>query len=194
LSLTQAGLENAGQVSKSGLLIWPEMLSDWWSEILAFRSAVKAWDAIQANDRAYLKQVIKWRKSPKRVGYEDSHSFWNLKDTQPDGSAIKYGDLVWPAYRYIQDRINDAIKDKVAPRMLWNDDNELMLHHVPKNLLGAMWLQFADAVSYNLEYQHCGWCGKPFEVSRSTRSDRRYCTNSCRVSASRKRTRDAKRK
>jgi hypothetical protein len=195
---TKYGLLGIGEArplnGKSGSLIWPERVADWRSEILALRSAVRAWDAIQGNDRDYLKQVIKWRKSPKRVSYEDSHSFWNLKDTQPDGSSIKYGDLIWPAYRYIQDRINGALKDTVAPRMLWNDDNELKLHHVPKTLLGAMWLQFADAVSYNLEYRECEWCGKSFEVTRSTRSDRLYCSNSCRVSASRKRTRLAKRK
>ena len=195
---TKYGLLGIGEArplnGESGSLIWPERLTDWQAEILSIRSAVMAWDALQQNNRNYLKQVIKWRKNPKRVSHEDSHSFWNLKDTHPDGSNIKYGELTWPAYRYIQDRINTALKDNAAPRMLWNEDNELKLYHVPKKLLGAMWLQFADAVSYNLEYRQCGWCGKSFEVSRSTRSDRQYCSNSCRVSASRKRTREARRK
>ncbi len=181
-----------------------ERLDDWRSKIFDLGSAVKAWTAIQDNDRAYLKRVIKWKQKPRTaVNYKDSRTFadghWNktavrLKDTHPDGSALKYGDLIWPAYRYIQDRINAALKDSAAPRMLWDEYNELKLYLVPGNLLGAMWLQFADAVSYHLEYRHCDWCSKPFEVSRSTRSDRKYCSHSCRVSASRKRTREARRK
>ena len=187
--------------NKYGLLLIPvflefsDSLEFWEDEIQRLRSAVKLWDAIPEKGHAYLKEVIKWKKSPKRVLYMYSESNWKTIDRiDTTGFQIKFGDLVWPAYLHLQDVINNALNDRVAPKMLWDESNELKLFHVPKNLLGAMWLQFADAVTYNLEYRACGWCGKPFEVTRSTRSDRLYCSNSCRVSASRKRTRSVKRK
>jgi hypothetical protein len=179
--------------TESGSVIFPESVADWGYEVAMMRSAVMVWDALQRADHKYLKSVIHWKRKPKRILFKDFFYTGKIKDTRPDDSQVKFGELNWPASRYIQDRINDALRDNVAPRMLWDESNELKLYHVPKTLLGAMWLQFADAVSYNLEYRACNWCGKSFEVTRSTRSDRLYCSNSCRVSASRKRTRLAKR-
>jgi len=181
---------NAG---RGTVVLRPELLADWNTKIIQLRAAVRLWDAIQRPDHGYLKQVINWKKNPKRVSYEDDHLLQTIRNTHTDGSQIKFGELLWPAYYYIQERINDALKDSVAPRMLWHE-NQLQLFHVPKSLLGAMWLQFADAVTYELEFRACAWCGKSFEVTLSTRSDRQYCSNSCRVSASRKRTSSAKRK
>lgn len=180
--------------TESRSVIFPESVPDWWYEIGRMRSTVLLWDALQKADKKYLKSVIHWKRNPKWILFKDFFHTGKMKDTMPDGSQVKYGELNWPAYRHIQDRINESLENNASPRMLWDESNELKLYHVPNNLLGAMWLQFADAVSYNLEYRECGWCGKPFEVTRSTRSDRQYCSNSCRVSASRKRTRSVKRK
>lgn len=174
------------------LPIRQEWLVEWTANIQKMRGPVKLWNAMQNADHDYVKQVIRWKKSPKRVSYEDGNTFISIRDIHTDGSPIKYGDTRWPAWFFIQDRINEALKDSVAPRMLWNSYNELKIYHAPKTLLGVMWLQFADAVSYDLEFRECAWCGMSFEITRTTRSDRLYCSNSCRVSASRKRT--AKRK
>jgi hypothetical protein len=181
-----------GQLTSSSRY-W-ESLETWLSAIQKMRDTIRLWDATQGADYAYLRQVIRWRKNPKRVSYQDGHSSIAGRHVHPDGSSIKFGETLWPAWLFIQDRINDVLASHVAPMMLWNEDNELKLVYVPRTLLGAMWLQFADAVTYNLEYRECGWCGRSFEITRATRSDRLYCSNSCRVSASRKRTRSAKRK
>ena len=172
-----------------------ESISDWTAEIQRLRDVVMLWDAIPERDHAYLKKVIKWKRNPNRVFYRSINSEQtSMIRIHTDDRPIKFGNLTWPAYYYIQDRINYFLNQQVAPQMLWNESNELTLYHVPKNLLGAMWLQFADTVTYNLEYRACRWCGTYFEITRSTRSDRQYCSNSCRVSASRKRTRSKKKK
>jgi hypothetical protein len=153
-------------------VIFPESVADWGYEIAMMKSTVMVWEAIRKANHKYLRSVIHWKKSPKRILFKDFFYTGKIEDTRPDGSKVKYGELNWPAHHYIQDRINNALRDNVAPRILWDESNELKLYHVPKTLLGAMWLQFADAVSYNLEYRECEWCGKSFEVTRSTRSDR----------------------
>ena len=173
----------------------PELLDDWVSAIFEMRAAVRLWDAISLPGHEYLKKIIKWKKTPTRVFYDCSDSDWrHIARIDTTGFKVKYGDLVLPAYLHLQEVINTMLDNQVAPQMLWDDSNELRLFHAPKTLLGAMWFQFADAVTFKLEYRECGWCGKPFEVTRSTRSDRLYCSNSCRSSAGRKRARTAGRK
>jgi hypothetical protein len=180
---------------ESGYSGYFELLTTWHFEIRYLREAVILWDALQNGNHDFLNQVIRWKRNPKRAFYEGAEPhFGDIPIIHPDGSPIKFGETVWPAWLFIQGRINTSFSHRMEADMRWNDDNELKLTLEPKTLLGAMWLQFADAVTYNLEYRDCAWCGRSFEVTRSTRSDRQYCSNSCRVSASRKRTSSAKRK
>jgi hypothetical protein len=61
------------------------------------------------------------------------------------------------------------------------------------NLLGTMWTQLARAVAENIEYRQCMWCYRYFELSPGVnRADRKYCSNSCRASAGRKRMKERK--
>lgn len=58
--------------------------------------------------------------------------------------------------------------------------------------MGAIWLQFEDAVSGNKEYRKCLECGTPFEVAFGVaRDDKSYCSNSCRSKAYRERVKHA---
>jgi len=52
-----------------------------------------------------------------------------------------------PALMMIQMIINDHISQHVGPRLLWNRTGKAMdMYFVPKNLLGAIWLQFSKAL------------------------------------------------
>jgi len=63
---------------------------------------------------------------------------------------------------------------------------------VPKNLLGALWLQLENAIAGNIEYRNCKGCGSPFEVSvLAGRSDKWYCHDLCRCKALRERRKQA---
>ena len=78
----------------------------------------------------------------------------------------------------------------MAPRLLYNpDDDQVEQHLWPKNLLGAIWLQFARAVEIDKpDYGRCEACQKPFEVSpEGMRPETKYCGVKCRVRADRKR-------
>lgn len=61
---------------------------------------------------------------------------------------------------------------------------------IPSSLLHALRLQLLQAISDSLEFLRCGWCGMPFEKSpvrlgrdRRGRSDKLFCSDSCRVKA-----------
>jgi len=56
---------------------------------------------------------------------------------------------------------------------------------VPKNLLGAIWIQFEEAVTDNKKFEKCA-CKKWFEVSgKAARSDKKHCSATCRTKAHR---------
>jgi len=99
------------------------------------------------------------------------------------------GDVIMPAYRFIQEIINKRLNGCASPRMLWDERRgEMSVRLIPNNLLGAVWLQLALAIERNSEFRRCAECETWFEVSPgSGRSDKVYCSNACRVKAHRRR-------
>ena len=62
---------------------------------------------------------------------------------------------------------------------------------VPKNLLGALWTQFAESMLGEHAYKRCGYCNKWFEISLLDGRERRraYCKEVCKVLAYQRRQR-----
>jgi hypothetical protein len=71
------------------------------------------------------------------------------------------------------------------------DAGRLTLALRPRNLLGALWLQFIQAVEGNAKFRKCAVCGEPFEVSghrnRGKHAHAIYCSGRCKVAAYRRR-------
>ena len=62
------------------------------------------------------------------------------------------------------------------------------LRFLPKCLIDAIWLQFAEAVCGNKTYRQCLTCGKPFELSPDVaRTSRLFCSDSCKMQSYRQR-------
>ncbi len=58
----------------------------------------------------------------------------------------------------------------------------LILQFMPTNLLGAIWLQFAQAISGSKKHRACAACGQRFEVSPDKfRKSKFYCGDACRA-------------
>ena len=97
--------------------------------------------------------------------------------------------MIEPALSYIQRVVNHRLKGSVSPRLLWNRDrSRLGVYVAPGSLLGALWLQFAQAIEHDNNFRRCVECGTWFELTpRTARSDKVYCTNACRTKAYRKR-------
>jgi hypothetical protein len=86
----------------------------------------------------------------------------------------------------------------VETRLLFHEDSpRLGISLMPRDLLGALWLQFAVAVDALKNFAKCAQCGAPFEVSRNPltgkRPDALFCSARCRVGRYRGRIDQARR-
>lgn len=58
----------------------------------------------------------------------------------------------------------------------------LYLHLAPKDLLGAIWIQFAEALDGESEFRRCAHCKRWFAISPTARQrDSVYCGSPCRM-------------
>lgn len=107
------------------------------------------------------------------------------------------GDVIVPARQYVQSAVDAKIRVSVSPRLTWRaDQDRARLQFLPDSLLGALWLQFALAVSGEKAYRYCArsGCRTPFEVSpEAARTNRAFCSDACRYKAYRERQEEARR-
>ena len=87
------------------------------------------------------------------------------------------------------------LEGRVSPRLLWNTKRtQLQLRFVPRNLMGALWLQCAEMINYEKKYQQCKQCDKWFEISqKEMNKGKAFCSNACRSRAYRERQLEAQR-
>lgn len=187
-----------------------ESVTTWTTEIGKMREVVDVWHEIKKNDTRGLEKRISW--TPGGVFYNTP----GLIDTlvREDGgpavaafcpgeiraiarsgtkelSIFKAGEVLAPARVFLQTLINEKLAalgvNLQLIRRTPSPLSEFGLYHVPRCLLGAMWLQFAGAVCGGLTYRRCDaeGCGKWFEVAggrdRSARADKRFCSPACKV-------------
>ena len=172
-------------------------LESWQKEMGVMSDAVRLWNAVRQKDLDELKAAITWKddRSVSFTGWDDStKKFRRLsliasEEHHPELFArLQPGDLKTPALFYIQQVINKNLAGRVSPRMLWDRD-KLGLFYLPASLAGALWLQFSLAVTglEESDFRRCGYCDNWFEISaKAARKSRLYCSDSCRVSAHRK--------
>lgn len=129
------------------------------------------------------------------------------KSVESEEEAFRFPSLQELALRWSEAGNSQAARSGVA--QLVQAVNERLSRHVeaalaneerppalslklcPVSLLGALWLQFAQALQGHRRFQACADCGQFFEMSRSPttgkRRDALYCRAACRVDAHRKR-------
>ena len=87
------------------------------------------------------------------------------------------------AYHYICAIANRNLENTLTTKIIVNPTNtntDMVVH--TKNLFSALWLQFAHAVSRNLEFKQCADCSTFFEVkSKKRKNEKIYCSDRCRV-------------
>lgn len=190
LAVTDAGLGDLRVPELHGrALVHGEKFLMWQAAILLMAEGLRLWDLAMARDTQGLQHHLRWIGGrlvhwPKMY-YEDEDF-----DVHPD--AWVAGDLVNPA-RYVAAHIvNSGLESRAAPQLGTDlETHRLHLALVPTDLLGALWLQFAHAIEAEPEYRRCEHCGTWFEVGPGAASRaRRFCSNRCRVAASRRKLRD----
>jgi hypothetical protein len=178
--------------------------ADWCDQVLDLRRCVHLWDLLRAGDEHGLARHIRWRSDAGGLSvHYDSHPDLDPGASPPPPDkrvtsviasaatdrellqCLKPGDTRAPALLYIEMVVNGHLDDLVQSRLLCAPQQEVMvLHPVPKNLLGGLWVQLAQAVADKKDYARCKECRAWFEVSLpAARKTRLYCSDSCKVKA-----------
>jgi hypothetical protein len=185
-----------------------ESLGMWKQSIRHMSFALTLWDAIRSNDLGQLRRFILFPEGRDRAGgfiYRSSEEVVEgyetgvIDDTVHDIPAnaralLKPENVIRLALLVVQMLANEQLWTHAGPRLLYEpstplDDlaaeespqNKLTLRIVPKNLLGAMWLQYTRGIDGNKDYRQCRACGKWFEISlEANRPTRFFCKDACR--------------
>ncbi len=193
---------------KGGKAYCGDYLFTWKQAISDVRQAKHLWQAIQDDDEKELAKVIRWR-GHHRVDYKLGNRSTEIIASDDVGpitlSLFEPGDVVLPARVMLQRLVNKqlapqlvdsqspfssekkTIQKRVTPKLLWNpDEDKQEIRLAPENLIGAIWLQFAQEIDARKWIARCPMCSTWFE---RTRPDKEHCSDRCRVRAHRKRKR-----
>ncbi len=172
----------------------------WKSEIDRMRALIDIWEAVNSARKDKLRAIIHWR-GINVVSYRLPWSDTLLASPHYNKHLLKRFkrfDVVKPALYLLQSEINKRLCDysspsflPVVPRLVWCPgprvhgvvtwDHHQRLIFQPSNLLAAIWLQFAQAITQGYALEACSECGEPIQVGRGgKRKDTKTCGARCR--------------
>jgi hypothetical protein len=186
------GLQFEPFKTPSGKLIQAERVGAWVDEIDAMRRAVHLWEEIEKQEEeSLLNHLRRWRPSGATLGRDTVH-FSGYK--YEIAEKIESGDVLARARLVLSELLAQKLRDHASPELVPDERaKNLSLRIVPKNLLGAMWLQFARTVEGSRDVRQCSMCGNWMFISPDTfRTNRRYCSDTCRVRTHKLRQRKAR--
>lgn len=192
----------------------PESFGEWDWSIQQMRWAIDIWDGLVIKEKeGVLSEHIKWRKTrllPEGEVYFDGGDqpyFAGDKDSLRGPYEVSIaseqmlpelfrrmcpGDVRLPAWLYLQQELRLHLKNHVFPRPIFDPDHsEMTLVVVPGSLIGALWLQFANAIQRKARYGNCVECREWFKLSGKERM-KEYCSAACRTRAWRTRSKNNK--
>ncbi len=180
----------------------------WKREIERMRVLVNLWKAAKSARTKELQAVIVW-KDRSTVEYRLNWSRGPLANSAFNKALLdrfKPLDVIKPAMYLLLSQINNRIADvsnpnylAVVPRLVWcpgpringdaKPDHHLRIIFQPKDLLAAIWFQFARAVTEDYRLHTCEGCGELFQVGKGARrSHTKTCSSRCRKRISRSRS------
>lgn len=178
-----------------------EVFSAWQREIAEMHRVTTLWNRANANDSEWLSKHLIFEGDlvayPSPVGgvnpllHVSSADTVTLKEVGP----LEPGDLIKPARALVARMVDHHLKQSAAPRLFFGSKTKsgqgiTHLRFVPNNFLGALWLQFAQAVAQDDRYFVCEVCGAWYVAKRMQGSKpmRHYCPGSaCKSKAQRQR-------
>src|SRR4051794_10697446 len=136
---------------------------------------------------------------PRRVGTSNCRRWGGIVVAHHPAEAdpellerIPPGDVLQASLAHVRRRLDHHLRQhggRAAATMAWDAERgRPLLRFAAPTLLGALWLQLADAVTHQRSYGRCRTCGKWFEVApEASRSHKRFCSTTCRSNAYRQR-------
>ena len=176
-----------------------DSLEEWKRQIAALHQAVAIWDLVQAKDAERLRHYFKASKSDRYVRVIfDSHPgkanvpplgtlrvqrmIAALKVQRDQSPQIDINDVFTWAYLYLCELMDQHLPKRVTPCLVQDSDSDRpQLRVIPDQLIEAIWMQAAEAISSNRVFRSCRGCRKWLEIARGTaRTTRLFCSSVCR--------------
>jgi hypothetical protein len=183
----------------------PESLWQWQGAIAWFKDLVSLWELAGSGDSRAVGEAIQWRDSDALVYLPPTGDasvpsaggapadaprrerarpvlFLRRATDQQLMDQIPAGDVIQPAMIYVERILNKVLRAHVYPELLRDPAlDRPTLRWLPQHLLGAMCLQFAEAISFSKQYRQCRECDRWFEVAPGVnRRSRLTCSDACR--------------
>ena len=158
-------------------------------DTMQIRDAIRLYDAIGKDDTEALSDYVLWDRQSKQwlysnatvLGFNLTNFDWLLPvawEKMPNNE----GAMLACATKMLDHTIEYTTQMLVKVKPTRRPDGRMTLQLDLDDLVPVMWLQFALAVAEDKKYRRCELCGKQFELSPDvTRSDRRFCADTCRV-------------
>jgi hypothetical protein len=195
-----------------GTMTHGESLTTWYEQHYLMRVALDVWEALKADDLSRLQRWFTptdegsyhtgvfhpdemWPgglRQPAVQVFSDAlmDLMWGLNDnysTDPTNYRPDFPTTAaeW-AMLHLRTWINLQLEHYTSPRLQWAPSSTtkapMRQAIVPRNLLGAMWLQLALEIEGQLRYERCQTCGTWFRVPpKANRPSTRFCKDYCRV-------------
>jgi hypothetical protein len=172
-----------------------EPLAMWHREARQMRFAIDLWNAVRSKRprpervrpmvAAALREFPMFSSSPANVPL-DALAHTDAALIEGDWEA---GRIVPAARRVLTAFLESKLREVgVAAGFVIGTGPEVSLVFKPSTLLGALWAQLAEAVTGNKEHRRCLGCRKWIPIgwkAGGSRTNRRTCSDACRVRAHR---------
>src|SRR4029077_16618723 len=154
-----------------------EQLSLWQHAITQMRNVVELWRALlkaRDGEMAELSPYVNWDsgydrgrgrvsvfRDPGRKNPGGGWRSWFGDGTDGVFRTSLRGDAIRPAEEFLRLELIQHLSSSISIGFDWNDANKKLVRWFgPKSLLDLMWLQFADALTGEVEFRPCKQCGK----------------------------------
>lgn len=155
-------------------------------------------DPARARDTDALNAPLLTRTAlePARLGQEraETLSFWlgqvhTMRAAYDRWDGIRAGKVDPDEMAQVVEAVGLGCQGRVESRFVYDGrDRRAEWITTPLDLLGAMWLQFADAVAAGKQVRQCPVCSDWFAVApKHARADKLHCSLACRQKAYRER-------
>jgi hypothetical protein len=183
-----------------------EGMSVWTEEILGMRHLLRVWDALQVQSVDELQAwfYVEDFHGALRASYNPGEPVPRASYTHERSPQTTMQEFQWylshseirrisedpstVALSFIRTLVESRLREQSGARLTYQDEEDLgplAVSLVAKSLLGAIWLQAAQAIEANKAYGQCRQCHGWFEVppelrALGRRTDLGYCSLACR--------------
>jgi hypothetical protein len=165
----------------------PEKFDDWKAAILRMNGLVQVWEALRQNDQDAIHRWVQPVHRPAGTPPSFEVNIPGIPAGERDSMfAINYP--IADATDCLREVLDREVtwqlhESEVWMTLLWDKETGRDLFvPAPCNLIGALWVQFAQSVADTKHHRKCPNCGRWFELTpRLNRADRLTCSDACRV-------------